>query len=124
MPEGDDSICFFNRKHYIDVPSEFKTSIPELMFNTSLSTDQAQLHLQLSDTVSIQNMVCNSTSKYQGLLKKSMLRNIVLVGGNSMFEGFPKRLESEVRAISGGVGNVIAKRDRHLSVLRGGQLLA
>ncbi|KAM8826865.1 uncharacterized protein ACB058_020002 isoform 2-T2 [Synchiropus picturatus] len=61
-------------------------------------------------------------------LRRSLLGNIVLSGGNTLLPGLPERLQSELRALVPGdvVGSVrvSSPTDRDFSVWRGGAVLA
>ncbi|KAF2204799.1 Actin/actin-like protein [Delitschia confertaspora ATCC 74209] len=66
-------------------------AVPELLFNpTDIGIQEAGLP----------ECVMQSLSALPEALKASMLRNIMVVGGNSLIPGFMERLESELRAVT------------------------
>jgi actin-related protein len=92
---------------------------PELMFNPSLAEKPCQ---------SVQTLVHDSIQCCPVDIRRAMYRNIVLSGGNTMFEGTDKRLQAEVgKLVNARVADelrVIAPGERKYSVWMGGALLA
>jgi actin len=60
---------------------------PELLFNP----------LPLQDSKSIQDMLYESIQNVDIFIRKDMLNNIILGGGNTMIKNFPERLKKELR---------------------------
>jgi actin-related protein 6 len=66
-------------------------AVPELLFNpTDIGIQEA----------GIPGTVMESLSALPDALKVGMMANIVVVGGNSLIQGFMERLESELRALA------------------------
>jgi actin len=59
-------------------------------------------------------------------VRKDLYSNIVLSGGNTMFEGLPERLENEIRALAPKTMKVkcVAPPERKFSVWIGGSILS
>ncbi|TWW68265.1 Actin-57B Precursor [Takifugu flavidus] len=61
-------------------------------------------------------------------LRRSLLQNIVLSGGNTLLSGFPERLQAEIQGLlppdTGECVHVISPVDRDFSVWSGGAMLA
>lgn len=77
------------REDLLPVGNE-RFAVPELLFNpTDIGIQEA----------GIPGAVMESLSVLPEALKAGMLANVVVVGGNSLIQGFTKRLESELRAL-------------------------
>jgi len=59
-------------------------------------------------------------------LRKDFYSNIILAGGNTLFEGFAERLRAELAliAITSSKIKVVAPADRKYSVWQGGSILS
>jgi len=59
-------------------------------------------------------------------VRKELLKNIILSGGSTMYEGMPDRLKEEInqKAPTGAEIRVIASADRKYAVWKGGSTLA
>ena len=70
----------------------------------------------------------NCIKKCNEFAQKQLYSNIILSGGNTMFEGFQERLTKEIKALAPYIYkedvNVIANTDRKLAVWKGGRILA
>lgn len=125
-----EKLCFFdsnikNRKHFgqsyqlpdgtmINLSNERK-SAPELMFQPHLS--------QIKDT-SIIEKINQSIKKSYSFLHQELCLNIVLGGGNTMFEGFSDRLTKELSKLFKNNVRVIALSDRLYSSWIGASIIS
>ena len=91
---------------------------PEILFNP--------LIIQ-SELPSLQEMVRRAVQASAIDMRRSLLANIVVAGGNTMFHGFGGRLKDEVAkdfpALFGSI-NVIEAEDRHYSTFSGASVVA
>ena len=90
---------------------------PELLFKPSLyNSDYDGVHVQVFDSI----------MKLDEDIRKEFARNIVVAGGNTMFKGFPKRLEKEVTDLfeTDMKIKVTATPERQYAAWIGGSLLA
>jgi actin-related protein len=58
-------------------------------------------------------------------IRRDLYSNVILSGGNTLFEGLPERLQKEIDALcpQRNMVNVIAQRNRYYSVWSGGSIL-
>ena len=76
--------------------------------------------------MSIQDLAWTSVSKSDVDVRKDLLKNIILSGGSTMYEGLPDRLKLEItnKAPAGAEIRIIAGADRKYSVWKGASTLA
>jgi actin-related protein len=90
---------------------------PEMLFKPNMWRMKYNgVHKALVDSISR----CNPETQY------SLLRRIVISGGNTMFRGFVERFKNEVKSLvpPGAIVNVIANDNRQYSTWQGGRVLA
>ena len=90
---------------------------PECMFRpTMLGLSQSGIHSHLHWSI----MKCDKD------IRKDLYENIVMSGGNTMFQGMPERLKKEMKALAPDSVNVkiIAPPERKYSVWIGGSILS
>lgn len=88
---------------------------PEIMFNPSINKIQQS---------SIQKVIEEAINSCDKDIRETLLSNIVLYGGSSMFNGFQHRLQSELNNIYNGKNvNVIAQPDRKYAAFNGASVM-
>jgi actin-related protein len=102
-------------KRVITVPAHVRMSCPELLFNP-----------KLWGCKSIQALCWLSISASDIDVRRDLCKNIILSGGNTMYEGLRERLKKEIIALApaGAEIRVIASADRKYAVWKGGATLA
>jgi actin len=90
---------------------------PELLFKPSFNGFEDD---------GIDQTLFNSIQKCPIDVRKDLYLNIVLSGGTTMFNGFPERLEKEIRLLAPPAAriNILAPPERKYSVWNGGSILA
>jgi actin len=92
---------------------------PELLFDPSLADKSGQ---------GVQHLICESVAGCPVDIRRTLLSNIVLSGGSTMFPGLEARLTEEVRLLTNPRARedvrVIAPGERKYSVWMGAALLA
>ena len=74
----------------------------------------------------VHKLVYNSIMKCDVDIRKDLYGNIVVSGGNTMFQGFPERLQKEIKALAPDsmTIKIIAPPERKYSVWIGGSILS
>lgn len=74
----------------------------------------------------VDKLVYDSIMKCDADIHKDLFENIVLTGGTSMFEGFPKRFEKEIGKLnlSNNIVNIVASPQRQYAAWIGGSIFA
>lgn len=92
---------------------------PEALFNPSMCG---------VESVGVAGLVWESISRCEIDLRKSLLSNVVLSGGSTMFPGFSERLAKELRASAPAASQagirVLHSKDQKNAVWTGGQVFA
>jgi len=96
---------------------QFRT--PEAMFNPTLLG-------QAKDAASVQSAILAAIKKSDSEIQSSLYENVVLAGGNTLFEEFPTRLAKELasKAPAEAKVRIIAPENRIYSAWLGGAMLA
>jgi len=104
-------------KSVITVKAEVRMSCPELLFKPSLDGKSCK---------SLDELTMHSVNESDIDVRKSLLANLILSGGTTMYENLPQRLKAEVtaKAPAGAEVKVIAQPDRKFAVWTGGSTLA
>ena len=96
-----------------------RLKIPELMFQPEINDKTCS---------SIQEIAWNSIDSVDEDIKNDLMKNIVLSGGNTLFEGIEGRLRAEIAALTpAGYADVISvsgSPDRKNDVWKGASILA
>jgi len=90
---------------------------PEAMFSPSLDVLNA----------GISSKVLRSIRSCDSSIRNSITHNIIVAGGNTMFEGFPKRLKTELTALDSNLSDINVERaseNGQYSTFKGGSLFA
>eukprot|EP01120_Amphizonella_sp_Union-15-10_P014877 TRINITY_DN7405_c0_g1_i1.p1 TRINITY_DN7405_c0_g1~~TRINITY_DN7405_c0_g1_i1.p1 ORF type:complete len:335 (-),score=47.22 TRINITY_DN7405_c0_g1_i1:24-1028(-) len=104
--------------------------IPELMFNPKLIQDKHLSEYHGLYRKGVHEMVYESIFACDGDLKRELFNNVIVTGGNSLFKGFPERLQKELVTLA---PSQMAKfkpivppssPERRFSVWIGGSILA
>jgi len=76
--------------------------------------------------MSIQNLAWKSVSSSDIDVRRDLLKNIILSGGSTMYEGLADRLKTEIvnLAPAGAEIRIIATQDRKYAVWKGASTLA
>lgn len=83
-------------------PGSWRYRLPEIMFNPSLHTPSSySSHSSISSLPSVQQMLFQAINSCDSDLKKDLLQNIFITGGNTLFPGFSDRLISELSSLFG-----------------------
>jgi len=104
-------------KSTIDLPGSFRIEVPELLFKPELK----------GLTCDSMHGLANKSVKGSDVdLRKDLLKNIILSGGSTMYEGIEHRLKKEMEALSpaGSEIKIVATADRKYSVWKGASTLA
>ncbi|EFA84276.1 actin-like protein 6A [Heterostelium album PN500] len=95
--------------------------IPELMFNPTSLNDETNNYLPLP------KMIYDSVEKCDTDIRKELIANLLLSGGNTLFQGFSDRLYMELGDLSQAFGKVKfvvpSANERKYSVWIGGSIL-
>jgi actin-related protein len=104
-------------KAVISVPGKIRMSIPELLFKPEMNGYSC---------LSIQNLAYSSVNKSDLDVRKDLLKNIILSGGTTMYEGISDRLKSELvnLAPAGSEIRMVCQPDRKFAVWKGASTLA
>ncbi|XP_039613937.1 actin-1-like [Polypterus senegalus] len=89
---------------------------PEAMFNPKMmGSEDLGLHM----------MALKSFSRFEVNIRKELMKNFVICGGSTMFQGFPERFEHELAMMAlDGTPGVVALPDRNSASWIGGSVLA
>jgi actin len=104
-------------KSQIDVPGTVRMQIPELIFKPELNGKSCS---------SIQALSWRSVQASDVDVRRDLLKNIIMSGGTTMYEGMPDRLKSEISALAppGSEVRIVATSDRKYAVWKGASTLA
>lgn len=96
-------------KEVITIPGRVRMDCPELLFKPSLNGMTCMGMQDLAHT-SVQNSDID--------VRKDLLKNIILSGGTTMYEGISERLKSELEKLSpaGSDIRIVATADRKFAV--------
>lgn len=91
--------------------------VPECLFQPG--------HLE-QDTPGIHDQIHNSIMNADMETRKDLWGNIVLAGGNTMFQGIKDRLKAEIKALAPSTAdpNVVAPPERKYSAWIGGSIIS
>lgn len=105
----------------INVPGHIRMTCPELLFNPSIHPAGNPI-----PKISIQQCMWSSISKSDIDVRKDLCKNIILSGGNSMYEGLPDRLKQEITSLApaGAEIGIIASADRKYYAWKGASTFA
>eukprot|EP01132_Coremiostelium_polycephalum_P001252 gene1252-1579_t len=113
----------------LDVGSD-RFQIPELLFNPTplnniMNVDNNNNNVNNEQYIGLAKMVLESLDKSDSDIKKELLSNLVLAGGNTAFTGFQERLVKDISDISYHKAKVVSsnREDRKNSVWIGGSIL-
>lgn len=101
----------------ITVKGSVRMQVPELLFKPELNGKTC---------MSLHALAWSSIAKSDVDVRKELLKNIILSGGTTMYEGMADRLKSEISALapSGSEIRIIATNDRKFAVWKGASTLA
>jgi len=101
----------------ITVTGTVRMQIPELIFKPELNGKSCD---------SIQALSWKSVSSSDVDVRKDLLKNIIMSGGTTMYEGIADRLKSEITALAPGGSEIriVASPDRKYAVWKGASTLA
>jgi actin-related protein len=101
----------------ITVKGAVRMQVPELLFKPQLNGKSC---------MSIQNLAYSSVNKSDLDVRRELLKNVILSGGTTMYEGMAERLKAEIAnlAPSGSEVRIIATNDRKFAVWKGASTLA
>ena len=104
-------------KAVIDIPGTFRITVPELLFNPTLNGFSCK---------SMQDLAWTSVKGSDIDIRRDLLKNVILSGGTTMYEGITERLKKELEglAAAGNEIKIIASADRKYSVWKGASTLA
>jgi len=104
-------------KRVINVPGLIRIKTPELLFKPELNG---------KSVASIHALTHTSVQKSDIDVRRDLLKNIIMSGGTTMYEGIADRLKAEVTGLSaaGSDVRVIATADRKFAVWKGASTLA
>ena len=93
----------------ITVPGRVRIQCPELLFKPSLNG---------KDCMGMQDLVNKSLENSDIDIRKDLLKNIILSGGTTMYDGIGERLKSEIEKASppGSEIRIVATSDRKYAV--------
>ncbi|KAK8893376.1 hypothetical protein M9Y10_021793 [Tritrichomonas musculus] len=97
--------------------NEQRFSLTELLFNP---------HLNGYEFGGVHEFIFDSINKCDESIRKDLYNNIVLAGGNTLFEGLPERIEKEIKKLAPPETKVtvIAPPERKYAAWIGGSILA
>jgi len=101
----------------ITVKGTVRMQIPELIFKPELNGKSCD---------SIQNLAWKSVSNSDVDVRRDLLKNIIMSGGTTMYEGIADRVKAEVIALAppGSEIRIVAAPDRKYAVWKGASTLA
>jgi len=104
-------------KSMITVPGTVRMQIPELLFKPDLNGKSCK---------SIQDLSFASVSGSDVDVRRDLLKNVIMSGGTTMYEGMPDRLKTELQALApaGSEIRIVATPDRKYAVWKGASTLA
>ena len=104
-------------KAVISVKGSIRLQTAELLFKPELNGKTC---------LSIQNLAWKSVSSSDIDVRRDLLKNVILSGGSTMYEGLADRLKAEVEALApaGAEIRIIATQDRKYAVWKGASTLA
>lgn len=104
-------------KSMITVPGTVRMGVPELIFKPELNGKSC---------LSIQNLAWRSVSNSDVDVRRDLLKNVIMSGGTTMYEGMPDRLKAEIQTLSppGSEIRIVATPDRKYAVWKGASTLA
>lgn len=104
-------------KRQITIKGKVRMSTPELLFKP---------HLNGKSCNSIQDLTNKSVQSSDIDVRRDLLKNVIMSGGTTMYEGMPERLKTELQALAaaGTEIRIVATADRKYSVWKGASTLA
>jgi actin-related protein len=104
-------------KRVITIPGSVRITCPELLFKPELNGKSVK---------PIHALAWHSTTESDIDIRKELLKNIILSGGTTMYEGLPDRIKDELvkLAPAGSEIKCIAGADRKFAVWKGASTLA
>jgi actin beta/gamma 1 len=102
-------------KSQITVTGSIRIQTPELIFRPSLNGKQCQ---------SVQDLTWSSIQKSDIDVRAQLLKNIIMSGGTTMYEGMSERLNKEISSKTSAEVRIIAQPDRKYAVWKGASTLA
>ena len=101
----------------ITVKGAFRMQVPELLFKPDLNGKSC---------MSIQALSWSSISKSDIDVRRELLKNVIMSGGSTMYEGIADRLKTELTALApaGSEIRIVAAPDRKYAVWKGASTLA
>ena len=104
-------------KRVITVPGTVRMKCPELLFQPTLNGKEC---------LSMHALTWKSTQDSDIDVRKTLLKNVILSGGSTMYENLPDRLKQELLnlAPSGAEIRIVASADRKFAVWKGASTLA
>lgn len=104
-------------KQVIIVPGTVRIMCPELLFKPELNGKTCK---------SIQDLTHSCVKESDIDVRKDLLKNVIMSGGSTMYEGMADRLKSELTTLSpaGSDIRIIASADRKFAVWKGASTLA
>ena len=101
----------------ITVKGTTRMQVPELLFKPELNGKSCK---------SLQNLAWTSVQSSDCDVRRDLLKNVILSGGTTMYEGLADRVKSEISqmAPAGSEVRVVATPDRKFSVWKGASTLA
>jgi len=104
-------------KRVITVPGTVRMKCPELLFQPTLNGKEC---------LSMHALTWKSTQDSDIDVRKTLLKNVILSGGSTMYENLPDRLKQELLnlAPSGAEVRIVASADRKFAVWKGASTLA
>merc|ERR1711957_838369 len=101
----------------ITVKGSVRMQVPELIFKLDLNGKSCD---------SIQNLAWKSVSESDVDVRRDLLKNVIMSGGTTMYEGIADRLKSELTALAPPSSEIriVASPDRKYAVWKGASTLA
>lgn len=101
----------------ITVKGTVRMQVPELLFKPELNGKSCK---------SVQALAWDSISKSDVDVRRDLLKNIIMSGGTTMYEGIADRLKTELTALApaGSEVRIVATPDRKYAVWKGASTLA
>ena len=101
----------------IEVPGTFRITVPELLFQPTLNGLSCK---------SMQDLSWASVAGSDIDIRKDLLKNVILSGGTTMYDGLADRLKKELQTLApaGNEIKLIATTDRKYAVFKGASTLA
>lgn len=101
----------------ITVKGHVRMQVPELIFKPELNGKSC---------ASIQALAWRSVSESDVDVRRDLLKNVIMSGGSTMYEGIADRLKSELTALAppGSEIRIVASPDRKYAVWKGASTLA